>query len=239
MIDGSTNYRCLALEANFQALVTICRHSIFKLFVLRPKNLKDHLTTRAIPQENPQYMRRIVKEELLCTWILDSMTTELANCFIEYSSVQEIWDAAQQYHSKKNDKAKIAELVIKARALQQGEKTVLAYANELRMICSELHHYRPPVHYSMEREYTLMDRVYQLLQDLRPEFESLSSQLCNRDNPISFDDTVSQLIGEDSRLQDMKGSGEGDAYVTMNPEGTASSQQGQSTSTTGAQKNFK
>ena len=95
------------------------------------------------------------------------------------------------------------------------------------MIYSGLDHCRPLVHNSVEREYTLMDRVYQLLQGLRSEFESIRSQLCNRENPISFDDTVSQLIGEESRLQDIKGSGEGAAYVTRNPRGTLSSQQGQ------------
>ena len=42
---------------------------------------------------------------------------------------------------KKNDKTKIGQLVIKAGALQQGEKAILAYANELRMIYSELDYY--------------------------------------------------------------------------------------------------
>ena len=64
------------------------------------------------------------------------MTTELANCFIEYPTVKEEWDVARIYHSKKNDKVKIAQLVIRAGGLQQGEKTVLTCANELRMIYS-------------------------------------------------------------------------------------------------------
>ena len=81
-----------------------------------------------------------------------------------------------------------------------------------------------------------MDRVYRLLQGLQPEFESLKSQLCNWENPISFNDRVSQLIGKESHLQDIKGSGEGAAYVTMNLGGTSSTQQGQSTATTGGPK---
>ena len=58
--------------------------------VLKPRNLEDHLTTRALPEENPQYKRWIVEEEILYTWILDSLATELANYFIEYSSVKGI-----------------------------------------------------------------------------------------------------------------------------------------------------
>ena len=79
--------------------------------VLKPRNLEDHLTNKASPQEVSQYKRWIVEKEILYTWILDSTTTELANCFVEYSIVKEIWDAAQQYHSKENGKAKLAQLV--------------------------------------------------------------------------------------------------------------------------------
>ena len=147
--------------------------------VHRPRNLLDHLTDPAPSQTDAQYKRWIVEEEILYIWILDSMTTELANYFIEYPTMKEGWDAAQTYHLKKNDKAKIGLLVIRAGALQQGEKTILAYANELRIIYSELHHYRPSVHNLVEREFTLMDRVYQFLQGLRPEFENLRSLLCN------------------------------------------------------------
>ena len=50
--------------------------------------------------------------------------------------MKEIWDAAHKYHSKKNDRSKIAQLVAQAGALQQGEKFVLKYANDLD-------HYRP------------------------------------------------------------------------------------------------
>ena len=44
----------------------------------------------------------------------------------------------------KNEKAKIAKLITRAGALQQGEKSVVTYANELSDIFSELDHYRPP-----------------------------------------------------------------------------------------------
>ena len=37
------------------------------------------------------------------------MSTELANWFIEYEIVKEIWDGAYKYHSKKNDRSQIAQ----------------------------------------------------------------------------------------------------------------------------------
>ena len=39
------------------------------------------------------------------------MVTDLENRFIKYDLVKKTWDATHKYHSKKNDKAKIAQLV--------------------------------------------------------------------------------------------------------------------------------
>ena len=90
---------------------------------------------------------------------------------------------------------------------------MLTYANELSDFFSELDHYRPPDHESADWEYVLMDRGYKLLQGLRPEFEVLRSQLFNRENPLSFDETISQLLTEERRLHEMKGRIDSTAYV--------------------------
>ena len=162
-----------------------------------------------------------MEDEVLYTWLLDSKTAELANRFIEYETAKEIWDAAHKYHSKKNDRAKITQSAIRVGSLQQGDKSLLAYANELSAIYSELDHYRPPAHDSVDREYILTDRVYRLLTGLRPEFENIRSQSCHRESPLSFEDAISQLIGEESRLQEMKGGSESSAYAVTTSLGTA------------------
>ena len=138
-----------------------------------------------------------MEAEILYIWILDSMNTEMANRFIQYETVNEMWDTVHKYHSKKNDRSKIAQLVNKTSVLQQGEQSILRYANELITIFSEIDHYRPCVHSIGGRDYILMDRVYKLLQGLRPKFEGIRSQLYNIENPLTFDDAVSQLMSEE------------------------------------------
>ena len=75
---------------------------------LRPRELVDHLTDIAPPKTDPHYKRWTLEEEVQYTWILDSMSTEMANRFIEYATVKEIWNAVYYFHSKKNDCSKIA-----------------------------------------------------------------------------------------------------------------------------------
>ena len=103
---------------------------------------------------------------------------------------------------------------------------MLAYANALSAICSELDHYRPPAHESVDREYVLTDRVYCLLRGLRQKFENIRSQLCHRENPLSFEDAISQLISKESRLQEMKGSSEGSANAVTTLGRTAPNRSG-------------
>ena len=136
--------------------------------------------------------------------------------------MQEIWDAVHKYHSNKNNRSKITQLVNKANLLQQGERSILEYANDLSTIFSEIDHYRPLVHSTGDRDYILMDRVYKLLQGLRPKFER-RSQLYNRGNPLTFDDAVSQLMTEESRLQEMRGE-ESSACAVSQPRATTTTQ---------------
>ena len=156
------------------------------------------------------------------------MTTELANRFIEYETVKDVWDAVHKYHSKKNDRSKIAQLVSRSCALQQGEKSVLTYANELSDIYRELDYYRPLAHNSVEWEYILMDRVYRLLQGLRSEFEGIRGQLLSREAPLSFDNTITQLLNEESRLQEQKGVSECSVFAITDQKSIRPTQNGQS-----------
>ena len=103
--------------------------------------------------------------------------------------------------------------MIRVGSLQQCDKSLLAYAKELSAIFSELDHYRPPAHDSVDREYILADRVYRLLTGLRLDFKNVRSQSCHRESPLSFEDAISQLIGEESQLQEMNGSSESSAYA--------------------------
>ena len=74
------------------------------------------------------------------------MTTELVNQFIEYETIKDVWDVVHKYHSKKNDRFKISQLVSQSCALQQGDKSILTCENELSDSYRELDHFCPLTH---------------------------------------------------------------------------------------------
>ena len=73
-------------------------------------------------------------------------------------------------------------------------------------------------------KYFLMNRVYRSLQGPRPEFEGIH-RLYNRENSLSFDDFMSQLLHEGSQLQEIKGRTNISAYITAHQGVTSSSNQ--------------
>ena len=57
--------------------------------VLWPRELLNYLTEMALMEMDPTYKKWIVEEEVLNTWIIDSMTQDLFNSFVEYVTVKQ------------------------------------------------------------------------------------------------------------------------------------------------------
>ena len=148
--------------------------------------------------------------------------------FISYDTSKKLWEAIRGSHSKRGDKAKIIDLIIKSYNIKQGDRSVLTYSNELRDIHTELDYCHPQSTDPVARAREDTNCLCQLLQVLRPEFEMVRSQLFNREEEPTFDEAVTKLIQEESRIQALKGTVEDNAYITTGPRypGPAQASQG-------------
>ena len=93
----------------------------------------------------------------------------------------------------------MAELNRRVMELQEPQ-SVLEYSNELAAIWNEVDFYRPLPTDQTGREYILKGITYCFLTGLRPEFETIRSLLLNQERPLSFDESVIQVVKEESRL---------------------------------------
>ena len=172
----------------------------------KPRKLIYHLSEESPPEQHTDFQKWVM-EEFVFAWLLDSIAPEQMARYASYDTSKQLWEAIKRNHSKRGNKAKIIDLIIKSYTLKQGEKDILIYCNELRDIHTKLDHCYP-----ISREAT--NRLCQFLQGLRPEFEIVRSQLFNRDEEPTFDEAVTKVMQEESRLQALKGVIEGHAYVT-------------------------
>ena len=180
---------------------------------LKPRKLLKHLQEDCPPEDSPLFQRWVSGEEVVFAWLLDSISPDYISKFISYNTSRALWEAIRRNHSKLGDKARINDLFIRSYSLKQGEKDILTYSNELRAIHTELDYCWPQSTDPVARAQTATSRLCQLLHGLRPEFEFIRSQLFNREVEPSFDEAISKLLQEESRLQFQKGTLEGSAYA--------------------------
>ena len=110
---------------------------------LRPGKLIHHLSEEGPSEHHSDFQMWLVEEEFAFAWLLDSIAPEHMSRYASYDTSKQLWEAIRRGHSKRGNKAKIIDLIIKSYNLKQGERSVLAYSNELRDIHSELDHYHP------------------------------------------------------------------------------------------------
>ena len=180
---------------------------------LKPRKLIQHLSEEGPLEHHPDFQKWLVEEEFVFAWLLDSIAPEHMSRYASYDTSKQLWEAIRRGHSKQGNKAKIIDLIIKSYNIKQGERSVLVYSNELRDIHSELDHCHPQSTDSLARAREATNRLCQFLQGLRPEFEIVRSQLFNRDEEPTFDEAITKVMQEESRLQALKGTIEGTAYV--------------------------
>ena len=146
-------------------------------------------------------------------WLLDSLSPEQNARYVTYDTSKLLWEGISRNHSKRYDRQKIIDLYIKSFTLQQGDRDVLTYSNEPRAVFNDLDHCRHPSTDSVARAYEATNRLCQFLQGLRPEFELIKSQLYNREIEPTFDQAVSKVMQEESRLHSLRGVIESTAYA--------------------------
>ena len=128
--------------------------------VLPPRKLDGHLINSRPKDTDAHYLRWLDEEDVIFTWMLDSMKPEVSERFIDLDSIKDVWDTVIRLYSKLEDESRIAELNRKAMDLLQEQQTVLEFANALNALWSELDFYQPLPTDSTDREYILKGRTH-------------------------------------------------------------------------------
>ena len=144
---------------------------------LRPYKLEGHLTNPQPNEDDAHYFKWINEEDVLFTWLLDSMKPEISNQCIDHESIKDIWDEVIKLYSKLEDESRMVDLNKKAMELLQEHRSILEYSNELQALWKEIDFYQPLPTDSTGREYVLKGRTYSFLTSLRPEFETMRTLL--------------------------------------------------------------
>ena len=91
---------------------------------LRPRKLDGHLVNSRPKEEDAHYFKWLDEEDILLTWLLNSMKPELSDWFIDYDSDNDIWDAVIKLYPNLEDESRMVDLNKRDMELLQQQRSV-------------------------------------------------------------------------------------------------------------------
>ncbi|KAK6129015.1 hypothetical protein DH2020_037245 [Rehmannia glutinosa] len=136
---------------------------------------------------------------LILTWLFNSVNKDIASSIIYMNSAKEVWDTLKTRYSQP-DSVRIFQLQQQLSSASQGSSSISDYFTSLNTIWEELRNYRPFPHCSCGlcscqalkalNEIQLSDYTFKFLMGLNDSYESTRGQILLM-NPIPSLDTLS------------------------------------------------
>jgi hypothetical protein len=125
------------------------------------------------------------KDQLVMSWLLNSMENNIAEIFSYSESSMDLWEAVKEMYGNQNKAARVFQIKRDLANLQQDGKTYVQLLGILKGMWSELALYRPHiVDVTVLKKRDEEDKIFQLLSSLGPDYEDFRSRiLMNSDLP--------------------------------------------------------
>ena len=184
----------------------------------------DYLTgaTAQPKPEDPQFRTWRAENNLVMSWLINSMTTEIGENFLLYSTAKEIWDAAHDTFSSSENTAELFHIETILHDLKQGELPVTAYFSSLTRYWQQLDlfesiEWKCPDDSARFRKIIETKRVFKFLMGLNKSLDEVRGRILGTKPLPSLREAFSEVRREESRKRVMMGQ----PGVSGNVEGSA------------------
>ncbi|XP_021808903.1 uncharacterized protein LOC110752531 [Prunus avium] len=171
--------------------------------------------------DDPKYEDWFCKDQLVMSWLLNSMEPQVAEIFSFSDSAQHLWTAVKEMYGNQNNAARIFQLKKDIAGVNQDGKSFIEHLGKLKGMWNELDLYRP---HTIDSATLLKraeeDKIFQLLASLDPNYEDLRSHILMSAEMPSFNTVCTTIQREEVRKKVMNvetksgaGSSESKAFV--------------------------
>ncbi|RVW54511.1 Retrovirus-related Pol polyprotein from transposon TNT 1-94 [Vitis vinifera] len=110
------------------------------LMFIRGKEKDDYITgDSAAPETTAStYKKWIAENNMVMSWLVNSMTADIGENFLSFDTAKEIWDTAKETFSDKENTSEIIQIEGILHDLRQGNLTVTEYFNTLTHLWRQL-----------------------------------------------------------------------------------------------------
>ncbi|XP_068331522.1 uncharacterized protein [Pyrus communis] len=153
---------------------------------------------------SPEYDAWLCKDQLVMSWLLNSMDRKIAEIFSYAESSMTLWKNLKEMYGNQNNAARVFQLKKDIVGLQQEGKPFVQHLGKLTTMWNELNVYRPhTIDAAVLTKTAEEDKIFQLLASLSPEFEDLRSHILMNPDLPSFSSVCATIQREEVRRKVM------------------------------------
>ncbi|KAL6321725.1 hypothetical protein AAG906_031238 [Vitis piasezkii] len=115
----------------------IC-NGLIHINVYTGKEKDDYITELGTKTTASTYKKWIAENNMVMSWLVNSMTTDIGENFLSFDTAKEIWDIAKETFSDKENTSEIIQIEGILHDLRQGNLTVTEYFNTLTRLWRQL-----------------------------------------------------------------------------------------------------
>ncbi|KAL5567177.1 hypothetical protein UlMin_030341 [Ulmus minor] len=177
------------------------------------KGKDDYLTGVAVPpaKEDPKFKRWKAENNMVMSWLINSMNNDIGENCLLYETANEIWDAAKETYSDNENTTELFEIKGTLHDLRQGDLPVTVYFNLLtrywrQLDMFEIHEWNCPTDGAKYIEIVEKKRVYKFLLGLNKNLDKVRGRILGMKPLLNIRETFSEVRREESRKKFMMGS---------------------------------
>ncbi|XP_026432417.1 uncharacterized protein LOC113329806 [Papaver somniferum] len=154
--------------------------------------------------KDPKYEYWIADDQLVRTWLLQSMKPHISYIFSFSESAKDLWKSIASLYGLRNNVARVFELKREISEAEQGTKSFTEHFGYLKKKWDELDTYRP---HTTDAKIILKrveeDKFFDVLSSLKPEYESLRSTILMSTELPSLSNVCATVQREETRKKVM------------------------------------
>nr|CAD1831090.1 unnamed protein product [Ananas comosus var. bracteatus] len=182
------------------------------LMIIRGKEKEDYLTGDSAAPETtaPTYKKWMAENNMVMSWLVNSMMPDIGENFLSFETAKEIWDAAKETFSDAENTSEVVEIEGILHDLRQGDLTVTQYFNILtrnwrQLDTYEVHKWSCTTDASLYKQIVEKKRVYKFLLGLNKNLDEVRGRLMGVKPSPSLREVFSEVRREESRKKIMMG----------------------------------
>ncbi|RVW70112.1 Retrovirus-related Pol polyprotein from transposon RE1 [Vitis vinifera] len=154
--------------------------------------------------DSPEYEIWLSKDQLVMSWILNSMERNIAEIFSYSESSLDLWEALRDMYGNQNNSARIFQIQQEVNALRQDGRPFVSLLGNFKSLWSELEVYRPhTVDPVVLKKRTEEDRVFQCLFNYSRE--EVRRKVMIRETVTNSSDTRAYIAHKNYEGKSIKG----------------------------------